>query len=212
MKQIMKQGWAVMTALLLTAGIVFTACTQNKNNNETTETETEAEWEPVQTEVSVDDLKALAEVLPKYYVYSGFHDGLILVSDNETNLYGFIDKTGKLIIKPQYSEARDFSDGIAAVAIGGDKYGNEEFMDGGTLEIIENSTTDVDELAMSAKVYTECLNIIIETPIEQKALISDIAGHVREVNLQSGRNEIPVNANGIYIVRIREKTTKLMLK
>ena len=99
MKQIMKQGWAVMTALLLTAGIVFTACTQNKNNNnETTETETEAEWEPVQTEVSVDDLKALAEVLPKYYVYSGFHDGLILVSDNETNLYGFIDKTGNEVI------------------------------------------------------------------------------------------------------------------
>ena len=121
MKQIMKQGWAVMTALLLTAGIVFTACTQNKNNNETTETETEAEWEPVQTEVSVDDLKALAEVLPNYYVYSGFHDGLILVSDNETELYGFIDKTGKEVIPCQFDDAKSFSEGIAIAYKDGQK-------------------------------------------------------------------------------------------
>ena len=65
---------------------------------------------------------------------------------------------------------------------------------------------------MNSKIYAEGLNIIIETPIEQKALLSDIAGHVRDVDLQAGRNEIPVNASGVYIVRIREKTAKLMLK
>ena len=74
------------------------------------------------------------------------------------------------------------------------------------------STTDVNELAMNSKIYAEGLNIIIESPAEQRAIISDIAGHVREADLQVGRNEIPVNASGIYIVRIREKTTKLMLK
>ncbi len=156
MKQIMKQGWAVMTALLLTTGIVFTACTQNKNNNETTETETEAVWEPVQTEVSVDDLKALAEVLPNYYVYSGFHDGLILVSDNETELYGFIDKTGKVVIPCQFDDAKSFSEGIAiaykdgqkllidlegnTIATIGDIYGHE--CKNGLLAFLETPSAD----------------------------------------------------------------------
>ena len=75
-----------------------------------------------------------------------------------------------------------------------------------------NGTTDVNELAMDSKVYANGLNIIIESPIEQSAIISDISGHAQRVNLQAGRNEIPVNASGIYIVGIREKTTKLLLK
>lgn len=95
---------------------------------------------------------------------------------------------------------------------GGDEDTNNEFTNGGLLETTLNSTTDVSELAMNSKVYAEGLNIIIESPVEQKAVISDISGRARSVNLQAGRNEIPVNASGIYIVRIREKTTKLMLK
>ena len=94
----------------------------------------------------------------------------------------------------------------------GSEEGNNEFMNGGLLETSLNSTTDVNELAMNSKIYAEGLNIIIESPIEQSAVISDISGRARSVNLQAGRNEIPVNASGIYIVRIREKTTKLMLK
>ena len=94
----------------------------------------------------------------------------------------------------------------------GDEGGNNEFINGGSLDAMGSSMTDVNELAMNSKIYAEGLNIIIESPAEQKALISDMAGHIREVNLQAGRNEIPVNASGIYIVRIREKSTKLMLK
>ena len=94
----------------------------------------------------------------------------------------------------------------------GSEEGNNEFMNGGLLETSLNSTTDVNELAMNSKIYAEGLNIIIESPIEQSAVISDISGRARSVNLQAGRNEIPVNASGIYIVRISEKTTKLMLK
>lgn len=71
--------------------------------------------------------------------------------------------------------------------------------------------TLVNEMLMNTKVYAEGLNIVIESPAEQSAVISDIAGRARKVNLQAGRNEIPINARGIYIVRIREKTTKLML-
>lgn len=73
-------------------------------------------------------------------------------------------------------------------------------------------TTDAKELTMDSRVYANGLNIIIESPIKQSIMICDISGHARQVNLQVGRNEIPINSSGIYIVRIREKTTKLMLK
>ena len=88
-----------------------------------------------------------------------------------------------------------------------DDDGNDDVM-----MVPSSTTTIVNELAMNSRIYAEGLNIIIDTPIEQKAIISDIAGHAWSVDLQNGRNEIPVNASGIYIVRIREKTTKLMLK
>ncbi len=87
--------------------------------------------------------------------------------------------------------------------------------DGNDLMITQSGSsinTLVDEMIMNSKVYAEGLNIIIESPVEQSAVISDIAGHAWRVNLKAGWNEIPVNASGIYIVRIREKTTKLMLK
>ena len=72
--------------------------------------------------------------------------------------------------------------------------------------------TDVNEILLDSKIFTEGQAIIIESPEEQKAIISDITGHAWTVNLQTGRNEIPINASGIYIVRIREKSTKLMLR
>ena len=90
--------------------------------------------------------------------------------------------------------------------------GNDEFTDWTSQEAYQNSTTDVNELAMNSKVYADGQMIIIESPVEQSAIISDIAGHAMTVNLQTGRNEIPVNSNGIYIVRIREKTTKLVIR
>ena len=95
---------------------------------------------------------------------------------------------------------------------GEDEGGNEEFANGGSLDFLGNSTTDVQELLQEAKIFAEGKNIIIESPVEQNAIISDVAGRARRVNLQAGRNEIPVNASGIYIVGIREKTAKLMIK
>ena len=88
----------------------------------------------------------------------------------------------------------------------------DEYMNQATQDVFGNSTTEVSELAMNLRIYSEGMSIIIESAVEQRAMISDIAGRVREVNLMSGRNEIPVNASGIYIVRIKEKTTKLMVK
>lgn len=42
------------------------------------------------------------------------NDGLYLIKD-EAGLYGYIDKTGKIVIKPQFEYADDFSEGLAAV-------------------------------------------------------------------------------------------------
>ena len=75
-----------------------------------------------------------------------------------------------------------------------------------------NTMTDVNELVTNSKVYTDGQIIVIESPVDQSAIISDISGHSQRVNLQSGHNEIPVNSSGIYIVRIRDKATKLILR
>ena len=46
--------------------------------------------------------------------------GLFLIRQND--LYGFINKTGKIVIKPQFEEAESFSEGLAPVMID-KKYG-----------------------------------------------------------------------------------------
>ena len=81
-----------------------------------------------------------------------------------------------------------------------------------TQEVLGNSIADVNELVMDVKIYAEGGDIVIETPVEQSAVISDIAGRARRVNLEAGRNVIPGNGNGVHIVRVGEKTAKLMLK
>ena len=57
----------------------------------------------------------------------GFSDGLARVKQN--GKYGYIDKNGKMVIQPQFNDARNFSDGLAMVRQNGkyryiDKSGN----------------------------------------------------------------------------------------
>lgn len=79
-------------------------------------------------------------------------------------------------------------------------------------DVPNNTISSLNDFSSELKINSEGQIIIIESPVEQSAIISDISGRAMTVNLQVGRNEIPVNASGIYIVKIREKTTKLMLK
>ncbi len=95
---------------------------------------------------------------------------------------------------------------------GGIEDGNEELINGGIQSANGNRTSSVNELAMNSRIYADGHSIIIESSVGQEAIISDISGRAQRVNLQAGRNEIPVNASGVYIVRIREKTAKLMIK
>ena len=83
---------------------------------------------------------------------------------------------------------------------------------GTSLMAPSNTNNGFNGLAATSRVYAEGQIIIIESSENQTAIISDIAGHARTVNLQPGRNEIPVNSTGLYIVRINDNTTKLMLK
>ena len=75
-----------------------------------------------------------------------------------------------------------------------------------------NAVTGVDELSMAVKVYADGQNIVIESPVAQSATICDIAGRAQRVALQEGLNVIPASGTGIHIVRVGEKTTKLMIR
>lgn len=56
-------------------------------------------------------------------VYRGFQkaesfsEGLAVVQDKQTGLYGYIGLDGQYVIEPQYMTAFDFSEGLAAVAL-----------------------------------------------------------------------------------------------
>lgn len=79
-------------------------------------------------------------------------------------------------------------------------------------EVWGNAVTGVEELSMSARVYADGQNIVIESPVEQSAIISDISGRAQRVNLMAGINVIPASTSGIHIVRVGEKTVKVMLR
>ena len=71
--------------------------------------------------------------------------------------------------------------------------------------------SSMDEMSIEAKVYAEGQVVVIESPVEQNAVISDMMGRALTVGLQPGRNEVPVNGGGVYIVRVGNKTVKLLL-
>lgn len=75
----------------------------------------------------------MAEIDSKYRCEGGINDGLALVSQNSGYMsYGFIDKTGKVVIPLKYSSAKPFSEGLAYVSNDSfegfiDTKGNEAF-------------------------------------------------------------------------------------
>ena len=74
------------------------------------------------------------------------------------------------------------------------------------------NTAALDEMMMDVRIFAEGQNIIIESSTQQSAIISDLTGRARTVSLQVGRNEIPVNSSGVYVVRVGKESKKLMLR
>ena len=52
---------------------------------------------------------------PSYMLVESYKAGLFKIFDKRRNLYGFIKKDGNLAIRAQFTEADDFSEGLAAV-------------------------------------------------------------------------------------------------
>ncbi len=103
---------AVVPTLLVGAAIGFTACTSTTNKTDKTE-QTEKVAEVADT-VADADFKALAAVMPKYARAYNFSEGLARVCDEQTELWGFIDKTGKEVIPCKFHYViSDFHDGVA---------------------------------------------------------------------------------------------------
>ncbi|MBA2734085.1 MAG: WG repeat-containing protein [Acidobacteria bacterium] len=88
--------------------------------------------------------KTLFELDTNHRVRSVFSDGLLLVEVREPGSdfeplenvsranvkYGYVDRTGKFVIEPKYSLAKPFSEGLAAVTIGGQQNGSYKINDG----------------------------------------------------------------------------------
>ena len=59
------------------------------------------------------DLEGLAKACSESETVYSFHEGLAIIS--KEGKYGFMDKTGKIVIPTIYSSAEDFHEGLAAV-------------------------------------------------------------------------------------------------
>ena len=55
----------------------------------------------------------------RYRVYGYFENGLMLIIDHQTNLIGYINISGEIVIAPQFNSAQQFSEGLAAVSKNG---------------------------------------------------------------------------------------------
>jgi hypothetical protein len=108
------------------------------------------------------------------------------------------------------------TDGEVLMAPQIDNEDTEEILElepyGETNESLDYSATGIDDMMVDVKIYADGQDIIIETPVDQSAIISDITGRARRVNLRAGYNAIPVNASGVHIVRVGNQTAKLLLR
>jgi hypothetical protein len=77
---------------------------------------------------------------------------------------------------------------------------------------VHNAAIGSGQWGQSVNITAQRQNIVIDSPVDQSAVISDTNGHSRRVNLKAGRNEIPVVATGIHIVRVGDNTAKLLIK
>ena len=83
----------------------------------------------------------------------------------------------------------------------------------GTLDILGhplNLGIDICLQAIELNLYGH--DIIVESPIAQRIVISDVAGHAYSVDVVEGRNVIPARSTGVILVNAGEKTAKLMIK
>ncbi len=72
--------------------------------------------------------------------------------------------------------------------------------------------SSVKDINSDLRIYADGHDIIIETPVSQRVVISDIAGHAYSVDVAEGRTIIPARTSGVMIVTAGNKTAKLLVK
>ena len=84
-------------------------------------------------------------------------------------------------------------------------------LDGFSIQVNGDGVTGVKEMVENVRIYTDGHNIIVESPIAQRIVISDVAGRSYEVDVTEGRNVIPARTAGVAIVKAGNQTAKLMI-
>ena len=84
-------------------------------------------------------------------------------------------------------------------------------LDSFAIQVNAGATTAVKEVTQGLRIYTDGSNIIVESPISQRIIISDVAGRSYSVDVTEGRNVIPARNSGVVIVTGSGKTAKLMI-
>jgi len=81
-----------------------------------------------------------------------FSEGLAAfsVGTGRDEKWGFLDKTGKVVIEPKYVEAWDFSEGLARVAVGGEWNLNQDRYRGSTWGYVDRSGHEIVKPTMSS--------------------------------------------------------------
>ena len=84
-------------------------------------------------------------------------------------------------------------------------------LDSFTIQVNAGAATAVKEMTQGLRIYTDGNNIIVESPVSQRIIISDVAGRSYSVDVTEGRNVIPARNSGVVIVTGGGKTAKLMI-
>ena len=86
------------------------------------------------------------------------------------------------------------------------------YLDSFAIGVNSDGTTAVKDMAGNLRIYADGSDIIVESPVNQQVVISDIAGRAYSVNVTEGRNVIPARTSGVIMVTAGDKTVKLMVK
>lgn len=78
--------------------------------------------------------------------------------------------------------------------------------------MVNNEPTVAKEIAGDLRIYAEGQNIVVESPIAQRIMITDVSGRAYSVDVTEGRTEIPARSSGVVIVKAGDKVAKLMIK
>ena len=85
------------------------------------------------------------------------------------------------------------------------------YLDAFNIRVTSDSATAMSEISGDLRIYTDGHNIIVESSVDQRVIISDVAGHSYSVDVTAGRNVIPARVSGVVVVAAGEKTVTLML-